>query len=169
MFFILTLGNLLVNKADLQVIYLSGTYCTRPIQDPLFVIRLEKRLYMLYRTILEGKALFWIVGLVLLEGLIDLLMDKFTQIMWNKLSLKTFTIIYSLNSSVMIEEGSTKHQSPWKEVYKISYYKLCSIFKVVIWEPNSKPSLLAVFVAHWIHQHSRKDLEKYRNCPKNQV
>ena len=46
MFFILTSREPLVNKRDLQALYLSGTYCHRIVLDPLAVLLLENRLYI---------------------------------------------------------------------------------------------------------------------------
>ena len=46
MFIILTSGNLLVNKTELQDKYLSGTYYHKTVQDPLDITRLENWLYI---------------------------------------------------------------------------------------------------------------------------
>ena len=45
-FFILLLGNLLVNNTDLQALYLSGTFCHKNGTRPLAVLHLDNRLYI---------------------------------------------------------------------------------------------------------------------------
>ena len=46
-YYILRPRKLLVNKTDLQALYLSGTYCHNIGKDPLALLRLDNQLFML--------------------------------------------------------------------------------------------------------------------------